>query len=53
MDYTSLVYYAVICGLLCLAAPYLEKRLVRLGVGMAVGLIAATVLPIARDIAGP
>lgn len=48
MDVVTLAYYAAICGALSVAAPYMGNRLVRLALGVLVGLIAAAVLPMAR-----
>lgn len=50
MDPVTLTYYALICGLLSVAAPYLGNRLVRLAVGVLVGLVAAALLPLARAV---
>ncbi len=52
MDYTALVFYAVICGLLSLAAPNLGTPFVRLGVGAVVGIAAAALLPLLRGVLG-
>jgi len=48
MDFVTLAYYGLICGILSLAAPRLGNRMVRLAIGVVVGLIAAGVLPLAR-----
>jgi len=48
MDIVTLVYYAAICGLLSLAAPNLNNRMVRLSIGVVVGVIAAAGLPVIR-----
>ncbi|MCB1760054.1 MAG: hypothetical protein KDI68_09800 [Gammaproteobacteria bacterium] len=45
MDLFNLVFYAVICGLLSLAAPRLGRFPLRLGAGMLVGVAAAAALP--------
>ena len=45
MDPITLGFYAVVCGLLSAAAPRVPKLPIRLALGAAVGLIAATVLP--------
>ena len=47
-----MIFYAVVCGLLSLAGPRLGAPLVRLGIGAAVGIVAATLLPLARVAAG-
>lgn len=49
MDFVVLAYYAIVCGILALAAPWLTRALVRLVVGACVGLMAAGVLPSLRD----
>ena len=49
MDFVVLAYYAIVCGILALAAPWLTRALVRLAVGACVGLMAAGVLPALRD----
>lgn len=48
MDIVTLVYYAAVCGILSLAAPYIGRRIIRLSIGVLVGVIAAAVLPAAR-----
>lgn len=45
MDPVTLVYYAVICGLLSAFGPRLARRIVRLSIGAVIGLIAAAALP--------
>lgn len=52
MDPVSLIYYALVCGLLGFAAPWLRNPFVRFVVGVAVGLVAAGVLPLLRRIFG-
>ncbi len=49
MDPISLAFYAVVCGVLGLAAPAMGGMAVRLSVGAAVGLGAAALLPLLRD----
>jgi len=53
MDAVNLAYYAVICALLSVAAPYLNRRIIRLGVGALVGLVAAGALPLLKAVFGP
>lgn len=48
MDPVTLAFYAVVCGLLGLAGPNLGRPTIRLGIGAAVGLIAAGALPTIR-----
>ncbi|MEL7212323.1 MAG: hypothetical protein AAGK92_06655 [Pseudomonadota bacterium] len=45
MDPITLIFYAVVCGILSLFAPHLGGRLRRLAVGAGVGVIAASALP--------
>lgn len=54
MDILNLGYYALVCALLSVAAPYMGRRWVRLLVGAVVGVTAATLLPLLKTlIAGP
>lgn len=48
MDVTALVFYAIICGLLSLAAPRVTKPLTRVAIGALVGIAAALILPALR-----
>lgn len=50
MDPFTLTYYAAVCGLLSLASPRFGGYLPRLAVGIAVGLVAAGVLPTLRAV---
>ncbi len=52
MDPLTLIFYAVVCGLLSLFAPTLGGRLPRLAIGAAVGIAAAIVLPLVRAAIG-
>jgi len=52
MDPITLIFYALVCGCLSVAAPKLPGLPVRLGVGAAVGILAATVLPIIKGAMG-
>ena len=52
MDPVALGFYAVICGLLSLAAPGLGRPFLRLGVGAVVGILAAAVLPMLKAAIG-
>ncbi len=45
MDYFTLVYYGLICGVLGVSAPWLEHRAVRFAVGLSIGVVAAILLP--------
>ena len=45
MDPITLIFYAVVCGLLSVLAPKLGAMPSRLAVGAVVGVIAATALP--------
>ena len=48
MEPISLIFYAVVCGVLSLFAPNFGGRIPRLVVGGVVGVIAAIVLPILK-----
>ena len=48
MDAISVVYYAIVCGLLAGFVPAGWRMPVRFGIGVAVGVVAATVLPLLR-----
>ncbi len=52
MDVLGLVFYGAVCGLLSWAGPVLGAPIVRLGVGVAVGIAAAGILPIIRTALG-
>lgn len=45
MDPVSLVFYAIVCGILGLAGPSLGTAPIRLGIGAVVGMVAVMVLP--------
>lgn len=48
MDYVALIYYGLVCGVLGVAAPMLRKRWARFVFGIAVGVVAVTLLPEVR-----
>lgn len=48
MDFTALIYYAIICGGLSAVAPRFGTVFARLGTGVAVGIAAALALPMIR-----
>lgn len=50
MDFVSLGFYAIICGLLGVAAPNMGPPAMRLGIGAAIGIIAAILLPMIRGL---
>ncbi len=52
MDITALGFYAVICGVLSFAAPKLGRPFLRFAIGAAVGIVAATVLPMIKGAMG-
>jgi len=52
MDPITLVFYAVVCGCLSVAAPKFPGMPIRLGVGAGVGILAASVLPYLKDMIG-
>ena len=52
MDPISLVFYAVVCGLLSVFAPNLGGMVPRLTVGAVVGVVAAAALPFVNGMMG-
>jgi hypothetical protein len=50
MDPITLGFYAVVCGTLSVVAPKFPRLPIRLGIGVAVGLIAASILPLIKDV---
>ena len=52
MDIVALAFYGIVCGLLGLAGPRLGAPVLRLGIGAAVGVVAASVLPLIRSVLG-
>jgi ABC-type transport system involved in cytochrome c biogenesis permease component len=52
MDVTALIFYAIVCGLLSLASPTMDKPLTRLAIGALVGIAAAALLPALRGLFG-
>jgi hypothetical protein len=52
MDPVTMTYYGVICGALAFWSSWLESRWARFGIGIAVGLAAAAILPLARRTIG-
>jgi hypothetical protein len=52
MDVTALVFYALVCGGLGWAGPRLGAPLMRFGVGVIVGIVAVTLLPMIRTLLG-
>lgn len=52
MDPVTLGYYAMICGLLGLAAPRWRVPGMRFAIGVVVGLVAAGALPGLRGLVG-
>ena len=52
MDPVTLIFYACVCGALGWAGPKLGAPIVRLGIGAAVGITAALILPLLRGAMG-
>lgn len=52
MDFVTVSYYALVCGLLGLAGPRLGAPVLRLVIGGIVGILAATMLPSLRALLG-
>lgn len=48
IEWTAIAWYAAICGCLSAFAPNLGGTMLRLGIGAAVGIFAATLLPFIR-----
>jgi len=48
MDIISLAFYGIICGVLSFLSPAMTNKILRLAIGVGVGLLAAAVLPIIR-----
>ena len=51
-DATAIAWYAAICGTLSALAPNFGGRVARIAIGGVVGILAATLLPLARGIFG-
>ncbi|PTX57637.1 hypothetical protein C8N43_2308 [Litoreibacter ponti] len=52
MDILSLVFYAIVCGLLSVFAPNFGSTATRMGIGAVVGIAAAALLPMIRGVFG-
>ena len=52
MEPISIVFYALVCGLLSLFAPNLGGAVPRMAVGAIVGVGAAILLPVLRGMMG-
>lgn len=52
MDPITLGFYAIVCGCLSVVAPRFPRLPIRLGIGAAVGLVAASVLPVLKGMMG-
>lgn len=52
MDPVTLGFYALICGCLSSFAPQSLGRITRFGIGAAVGLLAASLLPLLHGMLG-
>jgi hypothetical protein len=52
MDLTAIAWYAAICGTLSALAPVFGGRTTRIIVGAAVGIIAASLFPLAKTMMG-
>ncbi|MEO9459154.1 MAG: hypothetical protein ABJE63_15025 [Lentilitoribacter sp.] len=52
MDLTAIAWYAAICGALSALAPVFGGRTTRIIVGAAVGIIAASLFPLAKSLMG-
>jgi hypothetical protein len=52
MDPVNLAFYGLVCGTLAAFSPSLGSRATRAAVGVIVGLIASTLLPFLKSLAG-
>ncbi len=52
MDLFALGFYGIICGLLSVFAPQLGTFYIRFGIGAAIGVVSAFVLPILKGVIG-
>jgi hypothetical protein len=52
MDPINLAFYALICGTLGWAGPRLGAPIARIGLGAAVGIVAAAALPVLKGLFG-
>lgn len=50
MDPIAIAFYAIICGCLSAFAPSVPRLSVRVGIGAGVGIVAAAVLPLIKDL---
>lgn len=50
MDPITLIFYAVVCGSLSAIAPRFPGMPIRIGIGAAVGILAASLLPLIKDL---
>lgn len=50
MDPVTMTFYAVVCGGLAVVSPSFNNRLARVAVGVSVGLAAAMLLPLLRNL---
>jgi hypothetical protein len=48
MDTFTLLFYGIICGTLAYASPTMKNKIVRLAIGVCIGLLAAVTLPLIR-----
>lgn len=48
MDIFTLTFYGIICGTLAYTSPTINNKMLRLAVGVGVGLLAAGVLPLIK-----
>jgi hypothetical protein len=52
MDPVTMVYYSVICGCLGYGSPRVSPGILRVVLGVAVGMVAAALLPMLRRATG-
>ena len=52
MDTVAIIFYGLVCGALGALAPALGSRAARIAIGAGIGVIAALVLPLLRNMMG-
>ena len=52
MDPVTMVFYGAVCGTLALASPHVPRPWQRVVIGIVIGAVAATILPMLRRLLG-
>jgi hypothetical protein len=50
MDIFALTFYGIVCGTLAYVSPTMKNKMLRLAMGVCIGLLAATALPLVRGV---